>query len=403
MGTSSLALMVRKVVAISSVGMRRLFYDRSVVFFMLLFPLLLVLVIGSVFGGSSLPTLGVVAPADDDLAADLVTALEDDDDIRVVTYESEDGLRSAVERGAADAGVLVPDGYTDRLTDGESVVVGFLVRPRSPGQMLQPVVLDAVGPLSVRLQAAQFAAERDSQGFEAALSQATALEDDWESRLGTAPVTTRTIDAGEAMFPPSLGQFDVGASQMLVLFVFVNGLSSSAVLIKSRELGVTKRMLSTPTSTGVVLLGEAVARFTVTFFQGVYIMLGSGLLFGVNWGNLLAAGVLLFVFALVAAGAAMLSGALFSNDQQASSVGVMLGLGVAALGGSMAPLEVFSDTMRDIAHVTPHAWANDAFATLVRHDGGLFDILPELGILAAMAAALLALATWRLRLVMTKT
>lgn len=93
----------------------------------------------------------------------------------------------------------------------------------------------------------------------------------------------------------------------------------------------------------------------------------------------------------------MLAGALFRTDQQAGSVGVVIGLSLAALGGSMAPLEIFSPTMRDIAHVTPHAWVNDAFATLVRHGGGVTDILGELGVLAVMAIALLMVATWPLR------
>jgi len=54
-------------------------------------------------------------------------------------------------------------------------------------------------------------------------------------------------------------------------------------------------------------------------------------------------------------------------------------------------------TMRDVAHATPHAWANDAFAELLRHDGRLLDVLPQLGVLLAFAIGLLAAATWRLR------
>ena len=71
----------------------------------------------------------------------------------------------------------------------------------------------------------------------------------------------------------------------------------------------------------------------------------------------------------------------------------MLGLGLAALGGSMVPLEVFPDTMRAVAHFTPHAWANDAFADLVQEHGTVPDILRELGVLAAYALGLLTLAT----------
>lgn len=393
----------RKVAAITVTEMKRALHDRMGLFFMFLFPLLLVFVIGTVFGDSDRAYLGVTAPSDDTLATEVVDVLESDADIRVERYGSEDSLRRAVERGAVEAGVVIPEAYTERLTSGEAVVVGFLARPDSMGATLEPVVRDAVGPQSVRVQAARFAAENSDLDFDEALAQATALEDGDEPGLGVAPVTSRTVDAGDAMFPASLGQFDVGASQMLLLFVFVNGLASSAVLIQARQLGVARRMLSTPTSVRTVLLGEAVARFAVTMFQGVYIMVGSTLLFGVEWGNLPASFTLVAVFALVAAGAAMLAGAVFSNDEQATSVGVMAGLGVAALGGSMAPLEIYSSTMRNIAHVTPHAWGNDAFATLVRHGGGITDILPELGVLAAMAAVLLALASWRLQRALTRS
>ena len=98
----------------------------------------------------------------------------------------------------------------------------------------------------------------------------------------------------------------------------------------------------------------------------------------------------------------MLIGTLFRNAEQAGGVGVMLGLGLAALGGCMLPLQLFSPTLRRIAHLTPHAWAGDAFAKLVQEGGGLVDILPELGVLAAYAVVLLLVASWRLRVVITR-
>jgi ABC-2 type transport system permease protein len=63
----------------------------------------------------------------------------------------------------------------------------------------------------------------------------------------------------------------------------------------------------------------------------------------------------------------------------------------------MLPLELFPATMRTIAHLTPHAWGIDGFARLVNHGGTVATIGPQLAVLAAMAAALFGLATWRLR------
>jgi ABC-2 type transport system permease protein len=96
-----------------------------------------------------------------------------------------------------------------------------------------------------------------------------------------------------------------------------------------------------------------------------------------------------------------LLGSLFWSEQQAGPVALLLGLGLAALGGSMAPLEVFPDTARAIAHVTPHAWANDAFSKLLGDGDGVGAVLPQMAVLLALAAVALVLATWRLRRAIT--
>ena len=98
----------------------------------------------------------------------------------------------------------------------------------------------------------------------------------------------------------------------------------------------------------------------------------------------------------------MLLGSLFSNEQQAGGVGVMVSLGLAALGGAMFPIDLFPPTMQRIAHVTPHAWALDGYAELVRRGGTIVDILPELAVLTAYAVVLMALASWRLRVAITR-
>ncbi|HEY5428402.1 MAG TPA: ABC transporter permease, partial [Solirubrobacteraceae bacterium] len=106
-------------------------------------------------------------------------------------------------------------------------------------------------------------------------------------------------------------------------------------------------------------------------------------------------------FCLVGTGAAVLVGSLCQTEEQARPVAFLLGLGLAALGGSMAPLEVFPATARAIAHVTPHAWANDAFSKLLKHGGDLITVLPQIGVLLGFAALATTVAVWRLRHALT--
>jgi ABC-2 type transport system permease protein len=68
----------------------------------------------------------------------------------------------------------------------------------------------------------------------------------------------------------------------------------------------------------------------------------------------------------------------------------------------LAVFELLSDTVYRVAHVTPHAWALEAFQKLVAEDGRLADIWLFLLVLVGYAAVLGALAVWRLRRVLVR-
>jgi ABC-2 type transport system permease protein len=69
--------------------------------------------------------------------------------------------------------------------------------------------------------------------------------------------------------------------------------------------------------------------------QGLFIFVTTALVFGVSWGDPLAATLVVVAFALVATGAAMLVGSVATNPEQASAMGVDLSMLLAAFGGAM--------------------------------------------------------------------
>ncbi len=383
-----------KAATIAGANLRRFLRDRSNVFFVFILPIGIVLLIGAQFGGDFSPRIGVVASADA-LGSSIRAALEQQPDIAVVSYDDEADLTRAVERGGLSAGVVVPAELDATIEAGGTGEVKFLSRPDGFGPQMQAVVAEAVALTAAEIDAARYVEAR-GVGRPAAAAAAQ------EAAAAVPDIEVGVTTAGESLFPTSLGQFDLGASSQLVLFMFLTGLAGSAAVIQTRKLGVTTRMMSTPTSVGTIVGGEALGRFAIVLVQGLYIMAATILLFRVDWGDPLGAATILIVFAVVGAGAALLFGTLFANDQQAGGVGVVAGLGLAALGGSMLPLELFSDSMQTVARFTPHAWANEAFAELVRRDGNVVDILPELGVLLAFGAVFLALAAWRMRAIITR-
>jgi ABC-2 type transport system permease protein len=380
-----------KVLAIGINGVRRLLRDRSNYFFVFVLPLGIIILIGSLFGSGFQTTVGLVAPSEG-LGSDLAARIEALPDIEVIRFEDVDSMILAVERSALQAGVHIPSDTDELLTGGGEAALGYIARPDSVGPQLQALIAVAVTRFGSEVTAARIA----DGDLAAQLVSAQALAENLE------PVGVVALSTGEPMFPAGFGQFDLGASTQLVLFMFLTGLTGSAALIQSRQLGVSRRMLSTPTSPRTILTGETLGRFGVVLVQGLYIVVVTLVAFGVNWGDPIGAAAVIVLFGLVCAGAAMLMGTLFRNDEQAGGVGVMLGLGLAALGGAMVPVEVMPAGMRSVSKAIPHSWAIDAFSELVRRDASVIDILPQLGVLAIFAASFLALATWRFRVVLTR-
>ena len=98
----------------------------------------------------------------------------------------------------------------------------------------------------------------------------------------------------------------MGAQSQLVLFMFLTSMTAATQLIVSRQLGVSRRMFATPTGAGTIIIGETLGRFAVAMIQGLFIFVGTALVFGVEWGDPIAAGAVIVAFGLVGTGAAML-------------------------------------------------------------------------------------------------
>ena len=110
--------------------------------------------------------------------------------------------------------------------------------------------------------------------------------------------------------------------------MFLTALTGAVALIETPcRLGLSRRMLSTPTQPGMVVAGETLGRVLIVVVQATVIIFGSSLLFGVNWGQPLGVAAIILLFALVASGAGILMGTLFRNEQQAAGISLLLGLG----------------------------------------------------------------------------
>jgi len=77
-----------------------------------------------------------------------------------------------------------------------------------------------------------------------------------------------------------------------------------------------------------------------------------------------------------------------ASEGQARGLVLLLSLSLAPLGGAWWPLEIVPEFMRTLGHLSPVAWAMNAFQDLIWFNGGFTDVLPEIGVLLAASAVL---------------
>lgn len=375
---------------IAANNLRRLVRERSNLFFVFALPLLLIVVLGLTVADDE-PRIGVHVEGQTTAAAqDLIDGLEQLDGTVVAMADDLGDAVDDLEREDLTALVIVPAGYEQALAAGTVAELEYRVIPGSGGFEVQSLVRSVVADQNATIRASRLVSDRAGLSASEA-GEVVGAVDDSLTRVG---VTTVDADGDAYVDGDAIGFV---AAQELILFVFLMGMIAASALIEARRLGVTRRMLATPATASQIVAGEALGRYFVALLQSAVIVGATAVLFGLDWGSWPATVAIVASFALVATAAALLVGALVDNDSQSSAVGLSLGLALAALGGCMVPFEIFPDWLRTVAHITPHAWAVDAFTEVIQRGGNLGQIGVELGVLTLYGAALLTGGSYALR------
>lgn len=383
------------VLAIAATSLRRYLRDRTAMFFVVALPVLVIVIVGATATGFDHFRIAVVDRESGPLGAELTAALDRSSALEVRHFTSESEAATAARRGEVTVAVIIPAGFDAALRGGGDQTIAVLGdKTNSSQQAAWSAVASVVADRAALVQAARFAQAHAAGDFDADLQRAAAAR-------ATSPAITvnaRTVDTARQVLPEG---FSYSAPTMLVLFVFINSLAGGGAIIETRRLGLYERLSAAPVSTRSIVMGETLCYFAMAVLQSVLIVAVGAIVFGVSWGDPLAAVLLVGTWALVGTGAGVLAGTLFRTSEQASAIGPSVGIAFGMLGGCMWPLEIVPSAMRTAGHFVPHAWAVDAWTTLLSRDGGVGDILSSLLVLLGFATVLLVTATQRLRRAVT--
>jgi ABC-2 type transport system permease protein len=303
-----------------------------------------------------------------------------------------------IERWAREVGpqASLPSGWRDQLRAGRLQYVLVIDDGFSAG------VTDLAGKRDAKvhllaepgLNQAQFEALRTRLTAVAAQMRAGVLlaqlnlDTSVGSLIAGTPVSAERLSAGTR---PTAVQQNVPA--WLVFGMFFVVASIAGLFVEERACGALARLRSLGARPWQLILGKAVPYLLVNSVQAVLMLAvgiwlmpligGEGLsLAGVDWGALLT---MLSAIGLAAVSLALAVACLVSTHAQAATLGPILNILMAALGGVMVPTFVMPEVMQRIAAYSPMNWGLEGLLDVLVRGGHIASVLPEAGRLAAFA------------------
>ncbi len=403
--------MVKKALAVGWKELQVLSKDRGQLAVLFLMPVMFASVIGSAFGGGA-PEIEVYVVNQDTgpYGASMVEALQGIEALRVTELESVEQADRQVADGEALAAVVIPADLSRKIDAHEGTGVRVIVDPTQQryGSIVTGIMNDVVTPAIYQgeIQYGIRAVMDDSEAFDQTDPQTrgmieavslgvvmTQLQEALENpQIGVeatdlAGVETESLSSAYSYTTPSYA----------VMFAFFIVGTIAASIMSEKEEGTFRRLLASPLRRGSLIAGKMLAYMVVVSLQ-VMVVFGVGSsLFGVPLGRS-PLGLLLLttVLALAATSLGMLVAALARTRSQAEGVSMVLGIVLGAVGGAAVPIPP-KGFLHLLSQFTPHAHAIEGYVQLTAFGAGVVEVLPQVGLLAAVGAGFFLIAIWRFR------
>ena len=299
-----------------------------------------------------------------------------------------DALTDSIQRGEIDAGIIIPDNFTECVLTGQQANITIVSDNSNP-----QVSAQVSGVLS---------------GIVESMSEQVA-----QSKLASA-LNITTTEAAEYMVPYAVTSQGVvegntsyfefiapGMMMMTVMMSVMSGLPEAITM--ERELGTLDGVMAAPVNRLSIILGKTFAQMTRGLLQGVIILLLAVTLFGVTiQGNiLLVFGLLLLgVYSFVGLGITLTS---IAKDQgTATMIMTTVMFPMMFLSGIFFPVKMMPGFMQVISNFLPLTYASDAMRKVMVLGADVTQITTDLLILVVFGAVMLAIAVPLFKKMMTR-
>lgn len=412
------------ILAVFRTHLARLRRDRAAFVLAFVVPIVFFSIFAGIFGGSRgggtrKISLAVVDEDDSENSRRFVTALKAEKGLAVATGTTPEGKKAenpfdrataeeAVRAGSLPVALIIPKGF------GQTPI-SFGPSNQRPKLTLLADSADPVAPpvVSGLLQGIAAAAMPDVMartGVQELERWGGALTPEQRTRLEANIQVLRSRSASEAPAGGAAagGLVDVEVKDVLgeskknptsaliaaglgVMFLLFSAAGAGGALIEEAESGTLDRILSTHVSMSKLLLGKATYLSAVAVTQLTVMFVWGEIFFGLELHRHIAGFFIMTTVTAVASSCfGLLLAALSRSRMQLVALSNLLILAMSALGGSMVPRYLLSETVQKLGLVTLNAWAIDGFMKVFWRDEPVTHLWPQVAVLLLASVLLFA-------------
>ena len=417
--------MIGTLLRIGFINLRR---DRVAQALVFLLPIMFFSIFASVFGNQRDSTSKIkVAVADldqTDYSRKFTAALADEGGLKVRTTENEDGTGAVLDRDSAEelvkkgtlsVAVVLPKGFASGNR--------FFSRDASaPKIQLLADVSDPIAPQMVQglLQKVSFTAAPDMLATEGmgmlekyggplTPAQRSSMEE-WQKLLAaeaqSPDAKTAVSNLGPAIeivnvMQPGYGNVGIisfYAAGIGVMFLLFSCSGAAGTLLDELETGTLGRLIGSRAGMSGVLAGKWTFLTLMGILQLTVMFTWGALVFHLPLASHLPGFFVMTLFtASAAAGFGLLLATLCRTRAQLSGISTIVILAMSAVGGSMFPRFLMTDTMQKMGLVTFNAWALDGYIKVFWREAPIIDLWPQVLVLATLCGVFLTVARFAAR------
>jgi ABC-type multidrug transport system permease subunit len=386
---------MRNIAVIAIHDLRQTVTDRGAVMWMIFLPMVFAVFFGLVMSGGSSPANAtaslVVVDSDRSVVSEALINELEGEGVAITELTPEE--RAATENIART--LVIPEGFGEAVLSGQQQVLRLEKRPDASAEaalVAEARVIAAITRLIGRVIRAGTEVERGESISNNAFTLAEADSD--------LVLVETSVAGGATVIPDGFAQSIPGMS---VMFVMLIALTYGAASISSeRKSGNLRRLITAPVSTCEIVAGKIAGRVVISVVQITVLVLvaiiGSRF-FGFFIGDHpVQLWLVLLLFSVTVAPLGVAIGGWISDPDRAASVGVIVTMVMAALGGCWWPLEIVSKPLKTAALFLPTGWTMRALHGLISFGRGLNELVPNVLVLGGFAVVFGFIASRTLRI-----